>query len=146
MAEVPFSTARTREIAAELTALEGPLLPILHRVQHEFGYVPIEAVPVIAEVLNLTRAEVHGAVSFYHDFRTAPPAPTIVKICRAEACQAMGGRTLAADLEADIPPATAIEKTYCLGLCATAPAAMIGTEVHGRLSAARLRELIEAAK
>jgi formate dehydrogenase subunit gamma len=135
-----------REIAEELAKRDGPLLPILHEIQTAFGYIPDDAVIIVADVLNLTRAEVHGTVTFYHDFRTTPPAPTIVKLCRAEACQAMGVNALAAELETLVDNQTSLEKTYCLGLCATAPAAMVNDQVHGRLTAKRLHRLIEAAK
>lgn len=94
-----FSADRTRALVAEHLALEGPLLPILHAVQETFGYVPEEAVPVIASELNLTRAEVHGVVTFYHDFRRKPAGRHVVKMCRAEACQAMGCDDLIAHAE-----------------------------------------------
>ena len=110
---------------SEHLGLEGPLLPILHAVQAEFGYVPQDAVAPIAKALNITRAEVHGVMSFYHDFRTQPVSGPVVKICRAEACQAQGGRALEAEVAARLSGAT-VEAVYCLGLCANGPAAMVG--------------------
>jgi formate dehydrogenase subunit gamma len=146
----PFSTQRTEEIATELAAVEGPLLPILHAVQDAFGHVPTAAVPVVAEVLNLTRAEVHGVVSFYHDFRRAEPGRHVVKLCRAEACQSMGGDALAAHAEQRLgvelgstrsDGRVTLEPVYCLGLCATAPSAMVDGRVVGRLDAAAIERI-----
>ena len=127
----PIWTAeRVREIVDGLAGLDGPLLPILHAIQAEFGCVPSGSVPVIAEVLNLTRAEVHGVVSFYHDFRDAPAGRRIIRLCRAEACQSMGGEAMAAGLLARLgvdwggttaDGAVTVEPVYCLGLCAVAP-------------------------
>jgi formate dehydrogenase subunit gamma len=146
----PFSTERTIEIATALAALEGPLLPILHEVQEAFGHVPEASVPVIADVLNLTRAEVHGVVSFYHDFRRAAPGRHVVKLCRAEACQSMGGDALAAHAERCLgvefggtrsDGRVTLEPVYCLGLCATAPSAMVDGRVVGRLDAAAIERI-----
>ena len=140
--------SRLREIIAQHRALEGPLLPILHAVQAEWGHIPEAALPVIAEGLNLGRAEVHGVVSFYHDFRASPPGRTVVKLCAAEACQASGGRALAADplkafgLEAygTTPDGrVTVEPIYCLGLCACGPAAQVGDRLLGRVTPERLR-------
>lgn len=138
----PYSEAQVKAIAEELQDLEGPLLVILHRVQATFGHVPREAVPVIANVLNLTRAEVHGVVTFYHDFRQEPPQGAVLKICRAEACQAMGGRAL---WDVAQQSGVAVEAVYCLGLCAVAPAAMLDENVHGRLDSDRLVALLNEA-
>ena len=121
----------------------GALLPILHDMQHAMGYVAPELVPVIAEALNLSRAEVHGVISFYHDFRTAPVTRPVIKLCRAEACQARGSEALAPQFEGD--GRIEVETVYCLGLCASGPAAMVGERVIARLdkgSAARLIEEI----
>ncbi|PHR62134.1 MAG: hypothetical protein COA43_00385 [Robiginitomaculum sp.] len=112
------------------------LLPILHQVQKTIGYIPAFAYSQIAKSLNLSRAEVYGVVSFYHDFRQKAPAKTIVKVCRSEACQSMGGRGLKAGVETVFSDndAVAIEDIYCLGNCALAPAVMIGERVYGRAS------------
>lgn len=121
---------------------EGPLLPILNGILREFGYVPREVLPTIAEALNLTRAEVYGVVSFYHDYRENPPGRHVLKVCRAEACQSMGGDALAEKLEsllgvkfgeAAADGSVTLEPVYCLGLCACAPSAMLDGEVIGRL-------------
>lgn len=146
MGGTPNFLERTRQIAIEHEPLEGPLLPILHAVQNEFGYISPDAIPVIADVLNLSRAQVYGTISFYHDFRSEPAQPTIIKLCAAEACQAMGSRKLAAEIAKSSGPNIGIESVYCLGLCATAPAAMINNKVYGRLDIHRLRALVEATK
>lgn len=140
---------RLREIIADHIALEGPLLPILHAVQHEWGHIPEPAVPAIAQALNLGRAEVHGVVSFYHDFRGSPAGKHVVKVCAAEACQAQGGRDLvAATLKAfglstygTTPDGrVTVEPIYCLGLCACGPAAMVDGQLLGRATPAMLKE------
>lgn len=120
---------------------EGPLLPILHRIQHQFGYVPEAALPMIAEALNIGRAEVHGAMSFYPDFRTAPAPGPVVKLCRAEACQAQGGEALAAAAAALSGTAT-VEAVYCLGLCANGPAAMVGARPIAAATVEKLKEAL----
>jgi len=121
---------------------EGPLLPILHDVQAEFGFISEDSVRTIADALNLTRAEVHGVVSFYHDFRTAPDARPVVKLCRAEACQARGVDAVAAAVPQQ--DRVKIETIYCLGLCSVGPAAMVGDTVHARLDAEKLAALVAA--
>ena len=132
----------------------GPLLEILHDVQRSLGFVPAEAVPVIAAELNLSRAEVHGVVSFYHHFRATPPGRRILRLCRAEACQAMNGRALEAHVlqrlgigfgETTSDRGITLEAVYCLGLCACAPAVMIDGEVHGRVTPQRLDDLVQPA-
>ena len=134
-----------------LTHLEGPLLPILHALQDNFGMIPPAAVPLIAETLNISTAEVHGVTSFYHDFRDAPAGRHVVKICRAEACQAMGANALAdhalARLGVEWHGTTAngaitIEPVYCLGLCACGPAAMVDGQLIGRVDADRIDRVI----
>ena len=133
------------EILRAHAGLEGPLLPILHAVQEAFGHVPPAAVPVIAEALNLGRAEVHGVVTFYHDFRAEPAGKSVVKLCRAEACQAMGGDPVAEHAERALGVGfhetradgkVTLEPVYCLGLCACAPAAMVNGRLVGRLDKA----------
>lgn len=131
---------------------EGPLLPIFHALQEAFGCIPEDALPLIAEALNVSKAEVYGVMSFYHDFRAAPAGRHVVKICRAEACQARGGEAVAeAVLErlgldwhgTTTDGAVTVEPVFCLGLCACGPAAMVDGRLHGRLDAARLRELLD---
>lgn len=130
---------------------EGPLLAMLHAIQDAFGHVPPEAVPFLADLLNLSRAEVHGVVSFYHDFRRAPSGRHVVKLCCAEACQSMGSRRLQAELESVFGIAlgettadgrVTLEPVYCLGNCALSPAALIDGKLHGRLDADRVRALV----
>lgn len=142
---------RTASVVAANRHLEGPLLPILHGVQAEFGFVPRDSLPLIAEALNLSNAEVHGVASFYHDYRTQPAGRHVVKLCRAEACQSMGSEALAARLqqllgigfgETSASGAVTLEAIYCLGLCACAPAAMVDGAVIGRLDTERLDEIV----
>jgi len=149
----PASTeiaSRTVAVVNDLKGLEGPLLPILHGIQDEFGYVPGESLPVIADLLNLSRAEVHGVVTFYHDYRNHPAGRHVLKLCRAEACQSMGGDALAAKLqqllgigfhETTQDGTVTLEPVYCLGLCACAPSAMLDGEVIGRLDAEKIEEI-----
>ena len=129
---------------------EGPLLPILNGILREFGHVPREVLPVIAEALNLSRAEVYGVVSFYHDYRENPPGRHVLKLCRAEACQSMGGDTVAERLqdllgvkfgETAADGSVTLEEVYCLGLCACAPSAMLNGEVIGRLDEEAVEEI-----
>ncbi|MEW9617513.1 formate dehydrogenase subunit gamma [Shinella sp. S4-D37] len=147
--------ARTLAIVGELKGLEGPLLPILHEIQAEFGFVPQESLPVIARELNLSRAEVHGVVTFYHDYRDHPTGRHVLKLCRAEACQSMGGDDLAERVKAllgidfhqtTLDGAVTLEPVYCLGLCSCAPAAMLDGEVHGRVDTDLARELVAEAR
>jgi formate dehydrogenase subunit gamma len=138
-------------IAREMACVPGPLLEVLHRVQAKLGCVPAQAVPLIASELNLSRAEVHGAVSFYHYFRQDPAGRRTVRICRAEACQSMNGAALEAHAkrrlgvgfgETTRDGAVTLEAVYCLGLCALSPALMIGEDVHGRVTPERFDELL----
>ena len=154
--DAPAPTAdEIRDVVTPLTALEGPLLPMLHAIQAEWGHVPQAAVPVLADVLNLGRAEVHGVISFYHNFRDHPAGRHILKICRAEACQSMGGAAMAAGvldrLGVDWHGTTAdgavtVEPVYCLGLCACGPAAMLDGQLMGRVDGDRLVTALEAAR
>lgn len=130
------------EIVAGHRNREGPLLPILHDVQAEFGHVSEVAIREVASALNLTRAEVYGVVSFYHDFKATPETRPVVKLCRAEACQARG-------VEALMPIANGqtrvkVEAVYCLGLCSVGPVAMVGGTVVARLDEGKFRALIGA--
>ena len=148
----PWRPERGEEIIAGLTRLDGAVLPMFHALQSTFGHVPKEAVAMIAHALNLSRAEVFGALSFYHDFRHEPPGARMVKICRAESCQAMGGeaasRFLLADLGIDWGETTpdgavTVEPVYCLGLCAVSPAALVDGQPLGRVDGMLL---VEAAR
>ncbi len=125
-----------REIAASMKGLDGPLIPILHALNDRFGYVDETAIPVVANVLNLSRAEVHGVVSFYHDFRHEPAKRHVLKICRAEACQSMGAEKLFAEVAAALGDSAQVtlEPVYCLGNCALSPSAMIDGKLYGRVS------------
>jgi formate dehydrogenase subunit gamma len=143
--------ARVEEILRAHDGLEGPLLPVLHAVQGVFGYIPQNALPVIAQHLNLSRAEVHGVISFYHDFREEPAGRHVLKLCRAEACQAMGADRVAAHArealgigwhQTTTDGTITLEPVFCLGLCACAPAALVDGRVLGRVDEARLDALI----
>jgi formate dehydrogenase subunit gamma len=147
----PWSAERTAQIIREHKAVEGPLLPILHALQETFGYIDQAAEPILAEALNISRAEVHGVVTFYHDFRHAPAGRHVLKLCRAEACQAAGGDALAARAESklgiSLGNTTAdgritVEAVYCLGLCSVSPSAMIDGKVVARLDAKKLDGLL----
>jgi formate dehydrogenase subunit gamma len=146
-----WSAERTAQIIAEHRDLEGPLLPILHAIQEAFGCVPEQAVPVVAEALNLSRAEVHGVVTFYHDFRQQPAGRHVLKLCRAEACQAAGGDALAARAEARLgvrfgdttrDGRVTLEPVYCLGLCSVSPSAMIDGRIVARIDDKKLDALL----
>ena len=123
----------------------GALLPVLHDVQHAFGCVDAAAEAAIAEALNLSRAEVHGVVSFYHDFTASADPRPCVEICRAEACQARGVEALVPAAEAAAGDRVALKTVYCLGLCSAGPAARVGDRVHARLDASRLEQLVRSA-
>ncbi len=144
---------RIRAIADALADQPGALLPILHAVQDEFGYVTEAAVPHIASALNLSRAEVHGVISFYHLIRTTPPGKKIVYICRAESCKAMGGVALEdhvkQKLGIDYHQTTddgeiSLEPVYCLGNCSCSPSVMVNDKLYSRVDAKRFDELIES--
>lgn len=150
-----WSAERAAAIISAHIAREGATLPILHELQAAFGHVPEAAVTMVAQALNLSRSEVHGVVTFYHDFRREPPGRHVLKLCRAEACQAAGGNALASRAQAKLGVAigetsadrrVTLEPTYCLGLCATAPAAMLDGRVVGRLDATRLDALLVEAQ
>ena len=147
----PAESAVVRRIVADLKERPGPLLEVLHAIQAALGYVPAGAVPVVAEGLNLSRAEVHGVVSFYHYFRRTRPGAHLVSVCQAESCQSMGADALAAHaqrrLGIDFHQTTAdgrfsLEPIYCLGNCACSPAVMIDGRLHGRVTPERFDALI----
>jgi formate dehydrogenase subunit gamma len=143
------------EVIAAHASLDGAALPILHALQDEFGYVPDEAVPLVAQALNLSRAEVHGIVTFYYDFRREPAGRHVLKLCRAEACQSMNGPKIAEELlqklgigwgETTLDLSLTIEGVYCLGLCACAPSALYDGEPIGRLNRETLEAVMQEAR
>lgn len=151
---VTWDADTVRAIIAEKQAMPGALLPILHALQEEFGYIDREAEPIIADILNLSRAEVHGVVTFYHDFREKPAGRHVLKLCRAESCQARGSEELAARAEARLGVSfgnttadgrITLEPVYCLGLCSASPSAMLDGKVVGRLDEKKLDALLAGA-
>jgi formate dehydrogenase subunit gamma len=148
----PWNDARAHDIIAGFAATEGASLPILHELQATFGCIPLEAEPLIASALNITRAEVHGIVTFYHEFRRKPPGRHVLHLCRAEACQAVGAdavgthvrSTLAVDWHGtSADGAVTLEPVFCLGLCATGPSALLDGNPVGRLNTARIDRMLE---
>lgn len=146
-----WNEAEATEIVRRHDGQEGPLLPILHDLQAAFGFVPEPAIPFLAHALNVTRAEVHGVVSFYHDFRREPAGRHVLKLCRAEACQSMDGEAFARrvldrfglDWGGTSPDGgITVEATYCLGLCASAPSAMLDGEPMARLGDESIDEIV----
>ena len=146
----PWNEARGAEIIAEHDHLEGATLVILHALQEAFGHVPEPAIPMIAQALNLSRAEIHGVFTFYHDFRHEPAGRHVLKLCRAEACQSMNAEAVAQSVldhfDLDWGGTTpdgrlTVEATYCLGLCACAPSAMLDGEPIARLTPACVHEI-----
>jgi formate dehydrogenase subunit gamma len=151
----PWDAARGAEIIAAHAHREGATLVILHALQDAFGCVPEAAIPMVADALNLSRAEVHGVFTFYHDFRREPAGRHVLKLCRAEACQAAGGDALAARAEAKLGIAmgdttaddrVTLQPVHCLGLCAIAPSAMLDDRPVGRLDQARIDAMIAEAQ
>jgi formate dehydrogenase subunit gamma len=147
-----MDTARALERIQELQHLPGALLPILHALQDEFGYVDEAAVPLMAEALNLSQAEVHGVIGFYHDFRRTPPGRHVLKVCRAESCQSMGCGALIEHVEKRLgiklgettaDGSLTVEPVFCLGNCALSPAVMLDAQPYGRVSASMADALIE---
>lgn len=155
MSAVPaaaFDEQRVLAIVERHRHRDGPLIEVLHEVQAQFGCIPTGAVAAIARGLNLSRAEVHGVVSFYHHFRTRPAGRHVLQVCRAESCQAAGGKAIEARakerLGVDFGQTTAdgrvtLEAVYCLGLCACSPAALLDDEVHGRVTRETLDALVD---
>jgi formate dehydrogenase subunit gamma len=147
----PELLARVRAVLAAHADEPGALLPILHDLQDSLGYVPPEAVPEIAFALNLSRAEVHGVITYYHHFRSQPAAQHVLQVCRAEACQAMGAEALLAHAKASLgcelhgtsrDSSVTLEAAYCLGLCASSPAVVMDDEVHGFVTPVALDALL----
>lgn len=146
-----WDQGRAQVIITGKSGLQGAMLPILHELQDAFGYVDTRAVPLIAEALNVSKAEVHGVISFYHDFRSAPAGRHVLKLCRAESCQSMGCEALVAHLAAihHLAPGDtsrdgglSVETVYCLGNCALSPAALLDGELIGRLDASELDMIV----
>ncbi|HET7795063.1 MAG TPA: formate dehydrogenase subunit gamma [Rhizobacter sp.] len=151
----PETLALVREVLARRASEPGALLPILHELQDSLGHIPADVVPEIASALNLSRAEVHGVVTYYHHFRDHPAAGKVVQICRAESCKAMGADALLAHAQQHLGCAVhghsadgafTLEPVYCLGLCASSPAMVIGEEVHARITPQRFDALIAEAR
>ena len=149
--EAAFDARVIDEILARLADQPGALMPVLHAVNDRVGYIPAEAVPVIAHALNLSRAEVHGVISFYHDFRTERPGRKIIRVCRAESCQAMGAVALANHIQARLGinfgqtsdnGDFTLEPVYCLGNCACSPAIVVGDDIYGRVNPDRFDEIL----
>jgi formate dehydrogenase subunit gamma len=147
--------AAAQAIIAAHADLDGAVLPILHALQDEFRCIPEQVIPMIADALNLSRADVHGIVSFYHDFRRAPAGRHVLKLCRAEACQSMGGAAIATGFLRRLgltwggrteDDALTVDAVFCLGLCATGPAALFDGEPVGRVTGPMLDELAETAR
>ena len=150
-----WNEERALEHIRALQELPGAALPILNALQEEFGYIDDAAIPLIAEALNLSRAEVVGVVHFYHDYRHEPPGRHVLKICRAESCQAMGCEALVEHLQGSLGAklgettadgAISLDTVYCLGNCALSPAVMLDGRLHGRMTQSRLDSLVGQAK
>jgi len=148
-------THHITDIIATHIAREGALLPILHDIQAQFGHVPQEVLPQIAKALNISKAEVHGVVSFYHDFREEPAGKHVVKLCRAEACQAVGADRVAAHAQARLgvdwhgttpDGQVTLEPVFCLGLCACGPAAMVDGKLLGRVDEAQIDAVLAGVR
>jgi formate dehydrogenase subunit gamma len=137
---------RIAEIVADHAGAEGPLLPILHDVQSAFGCVDAESEALIAQGLNLSRADVHGVVSFYHDFHPQPDPRPEVQVCRAEACKARGVEALIAGARKAAGERVKLSTVYCLGLCSAGPSARVGDRLYARLDAKGLAQVIENAR
>jgi formate dehydrogenase subunit gamma len=151
----PDEAARLNAILDRWRTTPGALLPILHDVQAEFGHIPANAVGPIAHALHQSRAEIHGVISFYHDFRRTPAGRHVLKICQAESCQAVGSRALTAHVERQLgcrlgatsaDGAVTIEPVYCLGNCACSPAVLFDGELHGRVDAEQIDRLLQQAR
>ena len=153
MATTEWSVEAGARVIAEHAGVRGPLLPVLRALQEEFGYVDPAAVPLVAKELNLSRADVHGVVTFYRDFRTTPPGARTVAVCRGEACQSRGGHELAEHAQARLgvpfggttpDGGTTLDQVFCLGMCALSPAVLVDGRAIGRVDAARFDEVVDA--
>lgn len=147
-----WSTASLQEVVELLRDKPGAMLPILHAIQDRFGYIPPESIPLIADSLRQTRAEVHGVISFYHHFRTRPVGRHVLQVCRAEACQAVGARQLEAHIKSALgisfhettrDQEFTLEPVYCLGNCACGPSMLVDDQVHGRMNAQKFDRLVD---
>jgi formate dehydrogenase subunit gamma len=148
----PWNEGRAREIIAGFADTDGASLPILHALQATFGYVPLDAEPLVASALNISRAEVHGIVTFYHEFRRKVPGRHMLHVCRAEACQAVGAEAVGAHLRQALgvdwhgttqDGAVTLQPVFCLGLCATGPSALLDGHPVGRLNTSRIDRMLE---
>ena len=148
-----WSAEAGARVIADHLGVPGPLLPVLHALQEEFGYIDSGAIPLVAKALNLSRADVHGVVTFYKDFRTAPPGSRTIAVCRGEACQSVGGRALANHAqqrlgcgfgETTADGSTSLDQVFCLGLCALSPAIMFDGLVVGRVDTIVFDGLVDA--
>jgi len=151
--QIPFDPLVLHDILERQRELPGAMLPILHEVQEAFGYIPEEAVPSIAKALNVSRAEVHGVVTFYHHFRDKPAGHTVIQICRAEACQSLGADDLCLHAQTSLHCAfhetradgvVSLEPVFCIGQCAVGPAIVVGEVLHARVTARRFDEIMGA--
>ena len=141
-----WDNEKARNIVRENAGRPGALLPALHALQDCFGYINPDFVPDIAGILNLSRADVHGVISFYHDFRDKPPEKRVLRICQAEACQSMAGGKLPEHAKKYSAGEVTLEPVYCLGNCACAPAVMVDGKTYGRVTPAKLDKLIAGSK
>lgn len=155
MTQTEWDRDAVTEVIEQKKSMPGALLPILHGIQDRIGFIPEDAVPQIAKALNLSRAEVHGVISFYHYFRTTPPGRRTIHLCRAESCQAMNSQALEAHIKARLgigyhettaDGAFSLEPVYCLGNCACSPSMMIDHEVHGRITPQSFDAIINELK
>ena len=150
-----WDAGRAQTIINELKRMPGAALPVLHALQREFGYIHRDAIPIVAETLNLSRAEIVGVVNFYHDFRQEPAPDHLLEVCRAEACQAMGCDTLVGHIERKLgvaigettgDRAIGLKAVYCLGNCALSPAVMFDGKLFGRVTPARFDNIVAGAR
>jgi formate dehydrogenase subunit gamma len=148
----PWNADRARDIIAGLASTEGAALPVLHALQAAFGCVPLEVEPLVASALNISRAEVHGIVTFYHEFRRTVPGRHVLHVCRAEACQAVGADAIGAHVRnalgvdwhgTSANGAVTLEPVFCLGLCASGPSALLDGHPVGRLNTTRIDRMLE---